>query len=278
MKYLREILEEIKKPKIKTLPIFIHFKHVPSAVTAVAEDFKHVSEEKKQLPDINDYLKKDDNLSLTPKTPYKGSEEESTLNARTVTKAVMAKYRGPNKMKISPGEQESIRGYIDKNDSPYREDESPKTWHSYKINSALINNKPIPDHLKQTHDGLSSAITNNPMRVHLHTYSGVSFDPRKHLDENGKMRSPAFMSTTHDKRLAHIFAEKKARSSRPMHIMHIHLKPGDSALPVTGFSEFRDEHETILNKNTVLQHKGTTVHQDPDSGQRVYVHHFEVAR
>ena len=178
----------------------------------------------------------------------------------------------------TPEEESAIEAYTAHHDSEDPDDDVPdkKDWHSYQINNALINNKPIPSHLKDTEAGLESAIKNNPIRHNVHVFSGVSFNPMDHVDENGRMQSPAYMSTTHDKYIAAEYAEPLL--GQPVsHIMEIHLNAGDPATHVEHVTLKPDEHETIINKGVTLRHLKTETFND-GPGYRVHVHHFAIER
>jgi hypothetical protein len=188
----------------------------------------------------------------------------------------------------SPEEEKAIEAYSAHHDGD-PDDDAPdkKDWHSYQINSALINNKPIPSHLKDTEAGLESAIRNNPIRHNVHVFSGLSFNPMDHVDENGRMTSPAYISATHDKYIAAEYAGPYREYAEPLrgqsdsHIMEIHLKSGDPATHIERVTLKPDEHETLINKGVTLKHLKTETLKNPDEynlNRVVHVHHFAVER
>jgi len=202
----------------------------------------------------------------------------------------------------TPKEEAAIEGYTGHNDSEkpdyaedpygtYRPDDDggsePQDWHSYKINKALIENRPIPEHLRDTEAGLSSAIRNNPIPRDVDVFSGVSFDPRKQTNKDGIMTSPAYISASHDKFITSEYVNPIDGVNS--HIMQIHLKAGDPATHVESTTLKPDEFETIIHKGVKLRHMGTETLNDDTGGypgqyswnqkpQFVHIHHFAVER
>jgi hypothetical protein len=137
--------------------------------------------------------------------------------------------------------------------------------------SAVINKKLIDDHYGKKPDSSGSRslpkeyiektvkhldkITSHNIRRQLHVYSGLGFDPSKHVDSQGHLHMPAFTSVTHDKNVAHEFAETHHKEGRTQakHILHIHLKSYDRATHISGHAFVPDEHESILPRNTILK-------------------------
>jgi hypothetical protein len=156
--------------------------------------------------------------------------------------------------------------------------------------SANINKKLIDDHNgKKTNSGGSLSkeytqkaiknldqITSHNIRRHLHVYSGLGFDPSQHVDSQGHLHMPAFTSVTHDKNVAHEFAQTNHEEGRTeaKHILHIHLKPYDRATHISGHSDEPEEHESILPRNTTLKvHPKPTILSDGTHVWHAQVHH-----
>lgn len=184
--------------------------------------------------------------------------------------------------KFKPKEKKAIEAYTGHHDGDPDDDMSDeqKDWHSYKINHALINNKPIPKHLKATEAGLESAIKNNPIQHEVHSFSGVSFNPMDHVDKNGRMKSPAYISTSHDKYVAFEYSHPTPQDRNTSHVMQFHLKPGDPATHVEKETTKPGEYETVIGKGVTLKHiKTETYHSAPGEQPHTYhVHHFEIER
>ena len=102
---------------------------------------------------------------------------------------------------------------------------------------------------------LDQITRHNKIRRQLHVYSGLGFDPSKHVDSQGHLHMPAFTSVTHDKNVAHKFAQINHEEGRTeaKHILHIHLKSYDYATHISGHSDEPEEHESILPRNTTLK-------------------------
>ena len=84
--------------------------------------------------------------------------------------------------------------------------------HSYTVNSTSLNKHLIKTKGKPTNkqhadhtNTLSASIQKNKIKHDLHTYSGVTFDPEKIINKQKKMKSAAFISTTHNKSTALTF-------------------------------------------------------------------------
>jgi hypothetical protein len=156
--------------------------------------------------------------------------------------------------------------------------------------SAVINKKLIDDHYGKKPDSSGSLpkeyidkaikhldkITSHNIRRQLHVYSGLGFDPSKHVDSQGHLHMPAFTSVTHDKNVAHKFAQTNHKEGRTeaKHILHIHLKSYDRATHISGHAFVPDEHESILPRNTTLK-----VHPEPTMlSDGTHVWHAQVHR
>jgi len=155
--------------------------------------------------------------------------------------------------------------------------------------SARINKKLIDDHYGKKPDSsgslpyieraikhLDKITRHNNIRRQLHVYSGLGFDPSQHVDSQGHLRMPAFTSVTHDKNVAHKFAQINHEEGRTQakHILHIHLQPYDQATHISGHAFTPDEHESILPRNTTLKvHPEPTILSDGTHVWHAHVHH-----
>lgn len=276
MKTFKQHTKEKKKEEGSGLaPAPIHFKHFqelvdvqPTGVVPTAIHFKNILKDKKLNeaksstgPDFKSWMKdRSDNASLSKKTTRDAHNKEisktldSTNNFSDEHLTHVKKYTSGTK----------------------------EVSNSTKINKDLIKNKGEPSKThKKTAEGLSNAINNNRVQHSVHVYSGTSFDPRQHMDKKGRLKSHAFISATHDKEVAAGFAQRAARERGgygPAHIIKVHLKPGDPATHVSKHSEWGDEHETVINKGTTLQHHKTTSHWSPGEERWYHIHHMSVAK
>jgi hypothetical protein len=260
--------EKEKKKELATgvIPVAIHFKHITSVTDTEGPEvkglipapihFRHVQPKKKldeaakPATGYKAWLKTDDNTKLG-KSPEAISNKLHKSNAFT------------------PEHESSIRDYTSSG--------------STNMNKNLIKNK--GKIIAKTHQkrvkGLDAAISSNPIQHDVHTYSGTSFDPRNHLDKKGRMLSPAYISATHDKKVAHSFAQGATEgkgSYAPRHIIHFDLKKGDPATHVSQLSDHNGEHETVIGRGTTLQYHGTESHYDPDREVRFNIHRMSIVR
>lgn len=277
MKSFKTFISETKKEEKKSsdIPHPIHFKHIPSEEdkhqTPHPIHFKHIpSKEDKKLDEFFNWFK-----SKKPKeTPYSLNSSLPSLNE-------FKKQNLNSKLGSTPSDI-SDKLHSDNSDI---ENTSVKTLRaysgdkSYEMNKHLVESKGIVhnDHMSLA-GGIDRAIQQNKIKRDLHTYSGVAFDPRKHLDENGRMRSPAYISSSHDPNVAHAFASSKTSINHEKHIIHFHLKSGDPAVHLGKHSNFPDEYETVVGRGAVLQHHGTTEYQDKKNGQKYIIHHMTIHR
>lgn len=253
MKSFKSFITENKEEKKHTIPHAIHFKHIPPEENdnRLEEDvldwFK--SKPKTTLPHISAFLNQNLNSHLG------SNPNEITQNLHS------------DQPKVDRSSHNALIEYSGSG--------------SYDMNHHLVASNGIL-HKKhfQLADGIDQAIRKNKIRKELNTYSGVAFDPRTRLNKNKQMRSPAYISTTHDPEVAFRFATSKGKLPEK-HIIHLHLKPGDPAVHMGEHSIYEDEHETVLGRGAVLQHHGTTeYHGKTKVGTYVkyVIHHMTVNR
>lgn len=226
------------------IPVPIHFKHTGdnSGVIPQAIHFKHVKEEYLREERVGNY------------DAWKDTNENSHLGhtSNGVRKKLVTGHN------VNSNEKKSIEDY---------------TRTSRKLNGKLIRGEDLTTHT-ETAKNLDAAIDRNPIPHAFHAYSGLGFDPHQHTDEHGKLRSPAYISATHDKETAHSFTTAKGGIH---HIARISLKPGDPATHIAPYSGSPHEHETIIKRGVTLQHHG---HQDYRSadGDTYRVHNLSIDR
>lgn len=183
----------------------------------------------------------------------------------------------PEDFQKHPGSQH-VRGY---------------TVHSASLNNILIKKAtgqkskidPEPDDTawlkdrrqsdKETHEksvkAIDNALTHSKLPHDLHVYHGTTtFNPGEEANKHpeGHIKIPTYLSTSISKTEASAFADP---SSENGHIIHIHMKKGQNALPIGGNSDHSGEEEVLLPRNQTLK-----VHPVPtklDNGMHVWHAH-----
>jgi hypothetical protein len=153
----------------------------------------------------------------------------------------------------------------------------------YSINSSEVNKNLIRGHKKtdpwhepHRHIKHLDSATNRPIGHHLHLYSGIGFNPARHIKKGGLMHLPAYTSMTHDKDVANSFARKKAKKYDSRHILHVHMNEHDKGIHISHTSSYAGEHETILARNTKLKvHREPTIHHDKE-GNKIHIWHAHI--
>lgn len=152
------------------------------------------------------------------------------------------------------------------------------TEHSTAINHHLIDKAKgkqsrYPDAVhKEKMKGIDTALHHSKMKHDIHVYHGANFHPdelaKQHPER--KIKTPAYLSTTHDKQTARMFSSHNMPGKR--HVLHIHVKKGNHALFLGKHSTHPHEHETLIPRGTTLQ-----VHHKPDvlhDGTKVWHAHI----
>ena len=156
------------------------------------------------------------------------------------------------------------------------------TEHAQSVNWSLLDAHDSGKEVKHsTIKHLDSAIKKNPLQHEVHVYSGAGFDPMKHMNDDKLMHSPAFISTTHSRRVAYNHAKPRAEpdNTATSHIIHLHLKKGDPAINISHHSQYPGEHETVIGRNVTLQHHGYEDHPDGfNVGHKIRVHHMSIVK
>jgi hypothetical protein len=259
-----------------TIPAPIHFKHfadidIGTGVIPAAIHFKHIHKKKKDK--LDEAKKKGPDHFQQWMNDTSDNEHLSKLGSNDKRDAeISKKLHSTNK--FSANHEDAIRGYT--NDSEGGEPGS-QTINKPLISGKFSNKthqKNVEAHAKQ----LDSAIDKNKIKHDVHVYSGTSFDPMKHMDEKGRLHSPAYISATHSKPVAGGYAQSGGEGYGMRHIMHIHLKKGDPATHVSHLSDFDDEHETLIKRGTTLQHHGHEDHYNSHSESWYRIHHMTIAK
>lgn len=120
---------------------------------------------------------------------------------------------------------------------------------------------------KQTADLISKTITQTPAHKDLSVYKGISFDPRRHMNNDGTLHSPGFMSTSIAPGQAQVFAPRLHESGERVkgdddlknktvhsHILKINIPKGfKGGAYINGHTHFPHEHEFLIDKGHTLK-------------------------
>jgi hypothetical protein len=163
-----------------------------------------------------------------------------------------------------------------------------KNGGSGKLNLPLINPS---QKVSQEHHNIMTRlhrVVSNPIGHNVSLYSGVGSDPRNwDKEKDGSTRLRAFTSMTPSKNTARLFGHQHAMKNddpdkgklEDVHMIHLHMKPTDKGLPVSDYSKFSNELETVLPPDTHIiphpDHPKPDVHKDAE-GRNIYVHHYVV--
>jgi hypothetical protein len=146
---------------------------------------------------------------------------------------------------------------------------------SKRLNSKLIKGEELSNSDKKMHDGIMNSIHKAGEDVHL--YSGISpeLGENIHKSKNNIIISPAHISTSLSPKIASNFA----KGNEYKHMIHVHVKPDDKIVHVSGLSHFPYENETIIPAGTKLKYSHTTEHKNPnDSNKKYKVHHLTIEK
>lgn len=149
---------------------------------------------------------------------------------------------------------------------------------SSRLNRKLIHGQELTHSEKNMHNTIMKHAKASGHE--FHTFSGTTRD-FEHLakhTKDGIFHSPAHISTTHSLNGARHFADNKhvdGGEEGEKHLMHIHVKPHDKVLHVSGHSQYSHEHETIIPAGTKLKYHGSSMH-DNGLGDKYKAHHFTI--
>ena len=272
------------------LPHVIHFKSgtyhehshspVPEAKPSANKDKnRYVKEEAPPLPPpvkFEDWKNKNDNSHL-------GDDHESVGNSLRHTESPL--YSGGESNPRYEAQRNAITNY---------------TRVSNELNSGLLGtnedlshpdswNKGGPKHwdkpmsYQEALDGLDQTTDEHRAKQDHVVYSGLTFDPRKHLQGNNKFKSPAFISATHSKKVATNFTKPVINDNakgfgawyKTHHIMHINVPAGARAMNISALSLHKDEHETLLGRNSKFEYSHAVHHVD-ENGISYLIHHVNL--
>lgn len=229
--------------KVGVVPTPIHFKHVD-----VKKKKKHRKKKRKHLKEsshhtLESWYKEHDNahrVATDHHNHYNLGKQLEHDQGEIVHKESIKHYCGDSKHGI-PNSTAINQHLLDKHNHPHLDHSAGDKKHSEHI--------AVLDH----------ETTTKKLEDHLHVYSGLGFDPDKHI-KNKRLHSPCYTSTTHSKFVANGFGHYEKHSEEDggklhthiKHIAHIHLKPGDHAVHVDHISPNEGEHESILPRGINL--------------------------
>lgn len=112
-----------------------------------------------------------------------------------------------------------------------------------------------------------------PLHKSIRVFTGLGFDPRRHMDENNHLESSAFLSTSADGTVAHQFTRPLEANGDPHkydpnnpdrethhHVLQIDLPKGSQhGAHVQSVSKHPSEYEYLLKRNTKLK-----LHPEPE--------------
>lgn len=112
-----------------------------------------------------------------------------------------------------------------------------------------------------THDirALDAAVNRNKLKHGLTTYSGISWNPSEKLKNSPDniVNHPAYISSTHEKKVAVHFAETNAKSDdADLHILKIYHPPGSTGMDLKedpAFSYYTHEREFVVPRDSKLK-------------------------
>lgn len=241
---MKTFKQYIKTKKEKgVIPSPIHFKHFEES---------YVDNIKEEAPESSKWAKENDNSHIS----------NTGFSFKDNDKVSEHLHQGEN---LDHSDHEHIASYTGSKAGP-------------RINKALMSGGLKTKKHKDTVEKLDGIIDKNRLRTRLHTYSGVTFDPTEHTDEKGLMKSPSYISTTHDKTIAAGFAEAKTKkSSKVQHVIHFQLEKGDPAFHIGQHSDYPEENETLIKRGVTLRHHGHTDYPTW-GGKTLRVHKMSIVR
>lgn len=189
----------------------------------------------------------------------------------------------------SEGGHEGVHEMLSAHD--HHDEDDAETIHHYTAESRGFNHRLYRNHVNGTPEKhpfrIDATVSKNKLPRPIHTYSGVNWHPgemaAKHPE--GHVHLPAFTSTSLDPRVAHSFAQdhgtemarNKGVPHTDNHVIHFHLKAGQPSKYVGHTSEYPDERELILPRDTTIKvHPKPDTYEDEYSGEKTHIWHAHV--
>lgn len=268
--------KEFVKPGILTIPEIIHFKmgkadpykRTPEGHIIIDEPihFKHTGSDPKLMEDASSSTKTplDTDHTNIPKngTPDKHGNLENDHNKLSNR----LRQRVPG---MTQEDRDAVHRYTKHNTET-------NTAYSKSLNDSLIKGEKPSRSDEKMHNAIKAHVHKAGEDVHLYSGTNHDFSETAKKSKDGILHSPAHISATHSHRTASNFADDGGKPwEEPRHIVHIHVKPHDKILHVSGVSELPHERESIIPSGTNLKYSHSTRHYH---GLRtnVNVHHFTI--
>jgi hypothetical protein len=264
MKNLKELKESLKKYDRKPVVIdnVIHFRYGINEKDSF-DDGEFVDGERESLEN------------------QKKIKEESSHPTKDIEDWYFEKHPDNEKLgsdpkeiseKLSPGRlsehEEKHEARMDAVADYTNDDSNP-------LNKALVHGKELGEHRQNIVKHLDETINDNPAPHDHVLYSGIRFNPTEQIGNNKLFTSRAYTSATHDKSVAFRFTKPISgeSGSNIRHILEIKVPKGARSTNVSRYSGQANEHESIIARNSVFRHEGTTEMVHPATGDIYHVHH-----
>lgn len=209
-----------------SFPNYVHGKHASNKINEKAQDDNIVPFGDNVLDTLEDESSSSKSQRRTPKRKSSDTGEEEPTDLR--------KWFDQHNKNVNDGQGlDSLHEDLKKH---YHEDLSnhPDSNHvvdytkgSGELNRALLRShksgaseiEPVDNgysytsektamSLNDRRNGIDKAITATPAPKDFDTFSGIGFDPRRIMDENNVIHSPAYLSSSIDPRIAHSFSQE----------------------------------------------------------------------
>jgi len=187
-------------------------------------------------------------------------------------------------IKYSDGESMSINsytgaGYRDINGHLWDEHHGIKSSGDFKV--------------KQHVNNMDTAMDKTSVPRDMHVWSGINYDPREHMNSEGIVHHPGYMSTSTRNGTAFSFSKSKNEKSLDKHVMKIKVPKGHKGIYIPGSQGHMYERELILPRGMNLKHIKTKTIESDNKGARpwelsdmdhhdkkytFHIHHMEVVK
>ena len=157
----------------------------------------------------------------------------------------------------------------------------------------------LAPHEQKQVEGLDRILSSKPAEIEHHTYSGLGFDPSRHVNEHGHLHSPAYTSSSPDINIASQFAKPINKNTGNQdfygehnpdvvrHVLKIKIPKGSThGLYVNGSSNYgrhvkanglNDEKEFLIKRGINYKINPTpTVIKNGQGRVTHHIHHAEI--
>lgn len=158
--------------------------------------------------------------------------------------------------------KELEKHYSDLRDHPDSRNITKYTSTSKGLNKALISGEDLNEDYKERVKGIDNILNNSkPLPQKTTVFSGLGFNPKHHVDDDGHIVSPAYLSTSTRGEMANTFASHLDDEGKPTggmggktinsHVLKIDLPEGSShGAYIDHLSEHRGEDEFLIKRGT----------------------------